>query len=51
LSNLLSVAFRYAPEPVLEDSFGVLSYSLIYFFVCLLGPWFAVVSLSKTALS
>jgi hypothetical protein len=51
LSNLLSVAFRHAREPVLEYSFGVLSYSFAPFFVCLLGPWFAVASLSKTALS
>jgi hypothetical protein len=51
LINLLSVAFRHAPEPVLEYSFGVLSYSFAPFFVCLLVPWFAVVSLSKTALS
>jgi hypothetical protein len=49
--NLLSVAFRRAPEPVLEYSFEVLSYSFAPFFVCLLGPWLAVVSLSKTALS
>jgi hypothetical protein len=35
LINLLSVAFRHAPEPVLEYSFGVLIYSFTPFFLCL----------------
>jgi hypothetical protein len=48
---LLSIAFRHAPEPVVEYSFRVLSYSFAPFFVCLLVPWLAVVLLSKTALS